>query len=167
MIEDGIYENDYFDVVTGWQFLEHVPSPRAVLNEAFRVLRPGGLIAMAMPRWNGISIRLLGKHQRNISRWHLFYFRESQIRTLLEDVGFVQVDAWSRGFNPLTFYRDLRRRFRHTATVQPQETAPLNEVSHGPLDKAYVRIPYEVLARVTGYFGMGDGLYVTAVKPSD
>lgn len=32
-----------FDVVCAMDFLEHVPSPRAVIEEASRVLRPGGL----------------------------------------------------------------------------------------------------------------------------
>src|SRR5215831_9167839 len=37
------------DVVTAFDVLEHVPDPRAILTEARRVLRPGGLFIAATP----------------------------------------------------------------------------------------------------------------------
>ncbi|MGH2723867.1 MAG: class I SAM-dependent methyltransferase [Actinomycetota bacterium] len=41
------YEDGTFDLVTGHAFLHHVPDPRAVLGEMFRVLRPGGTLLIA------------------------------------------------------------------------------------------------------------------------
>ena len=38
-----------FDLVVCTQVLEHVPNPQAVLGECFRLLRPGGRIALSVP----------------------------------------------------------------------------------------------------------------------
>jgi ubiquinone/menaquinone biosynthesis C-methylase UbiE len=38
-----------FDVVTGYQMLEHVPDPRSALGEFARVLRPGGTVCVVGP----------------------------------------------------------------------------------------------------------------------
>ena len=45
-------EKDLADVVLMNQFIEHVPDPRPFLAACRRVLRPGGLVAMATPNWN-------------------------------------------------------------------------------------------------------------------
>jgi len=39
----------YFDVVTFWHSLEHTANPLAHLREAARVLKPGGMIVVAVP----------------------------------------------------------------------------------------------------------------------
>lgn len=41
------------DVVTMFQVLEHMPMPRRILCEAVRVLRPGGLLLLAVPNNDG------------------------------------------------------------------------------------------------------------------
>ena len=45
---------DSFDLITMYDVLEHVVSPRATLDECWRVLRPGGLLATVFPPYYDI-----------------------------------------------------------------------------------------------------------------
>jgi MPBQ/MSBQ methyltransferase len=42
---------EQFDVVTAWNLLEHVPDFRQLINEAFRLLRPGGYFIGIAPNY--------------------------------------------------------------------------------------------------------------------
>jgi len=49
MLLDQAYKEQQFDVVTLWHALEHMPNPREVLQEIHRILRPDGLLLIAVP----------------------------------------------------------------------------------------------------------------------
>lgn len=63
-VEQLPFADARFDLVTCQTLLIHVPSPRQVLQEMLRVLKPGGLLLAAEPsnlaqvlRWNSLSVR--------------------------------------------------------------------------------------------------------------
>jgi SAM-dependent methyltransferase len=43
--------SERFDLVFCTQVIEHVPDPRALVEESFRVLRPGGFLVLTGPFW--------------------------------------------------------------------------------------------------------------------
>jgi SAM-dependent methyltransferase len=45
------FEDDSFDAVIAAEILEHLPDDETAMAELFRVLRPGGQIAVTVPRW--------------------------------------------------------------------------------------------------------------------
>jgi len=45
------FPDDYFDVIYSKSFLEHIRIPVNFLNEAYRVLKPGGIIISLVPDW--------------------------------------------------------------------------------------------------------------------
>jgi SAM-dependent methyltransferase len=45
------FADESFDRVIAAEILEHVPEVRTMIAEAARVLKPGGLIAVTVPRW--------------------------------------------------------------------------------------------------------------------
>jgi len=45
------FENNVFDVVYSKSFIEHLRNPVMYVNEAFRVLKPGGLLLTLTPDW--------------------------------------------------------------------------------------------------------------------
>ena len=45
------YEDGAFDCVIASEILEHVPEDDLAIDELVRVLRPGGLLAVTVPRW--------------------------------------------------------------------------------------------------------------------
>ncbi|MGV1010047.1 MAG: class I SAM-dependent methyltransferase [Dermatophilaceae bacterium] len=48
---DMPYDNDSVDVVLASEILEHVPQDRAAIAELVRIVRPGGVLAVTVPRW--------------------------------------------------------------------------------------------------------------------
>ncbi|MPZ71873.1 MAG: methyltransferase domain-containing protein [Nitriliruptorales bacterium] len=40
-----------FDIVLAAEILEHIPDDEAAMGEIFRVVRPGGTVAVTVPRW--------------------------------------------------------------------------------------------------------------------
>jgi SAM-dependent methyltransferase len=98
-IEEIGYAPGYFDVVAAFNFIEHVPDPRATLRSIKRILRPGGLVVLLCPNLEGIY-HLLVEHifpdsdPLNLT-WvppdHVGYFNKRNLRLLIENEGFTVV----------------------------------------------------------------------------
>jgi 2-polyprenyl-3-methyl-5-hydroxy-6-metoxy-1,4-benzoquinol methylase len=78
-----------FDVVTFWDSLEHLPNPRAILQEAQRLLRPGGIVLIALPNFGGYQARRFGEDWFELSLpHHFFHYTRETLTRLLEACGF-------------------------------------------------------------------------------
>ena len=78
-----------YDVITMWDYLEHILDPKADLAKARRLLVDGGILALATPDVSSLPAKIFGH------RWmgykvdeHLVYFSRYTIRRLLEEAGF-------------------------------------------------------------------------------
>ena len=77
-----------FDVVSMWDYVEHVPDPAANLEKAFDVLQPGGYLALSTGDVDSLLARLAGRF------WHLmipprhpYFFSPVTIRRLVTAAG--------------------------------------------------------------------------------
>lgn len=86
-----------FDVVTMWHVLEHLTDPRGDLAIVHRLLRPGGLLVIAVPNrlsrlFNGVYRLIKGVtpplYTPDERELHLFHFTPDSLRRLLEGLGF-------------------------------------------------------------------------------
>lgn len=78
------YPSRYFDVVTMWDVVEHVSDPALFVREAFRVLRPYGLLALSTPNYNSFTRKLIGaKWEAIIPSRHLQLFTPRTIKELV------------------------------------------------------------------------------------
>jgi len=84
------YPEAFFDEVVIWHVLEHLRDPRGTLEEAHRVLRPGGRIVVAVPNLASAQARWAGAawFHLDLPR-HLFHFPLPALRRLLARTGFV------------------------------------------------------------------------------
>ena len=48
-LPDANLQNETYDVVTIWDVLEHVPDTHQLMNEIYRVLKPGGIVIATLP----------------------------------------------------------------------------------------------------------------------
>ncbi len=63
IFKDGLFENEYFDVITFLQVMEHLPHPNQALRTAYSYLHPGGMVVADVPSYNNPRIlifRVLG-----------------------------------------------------------------------------------------------------------
>ncbi len=82
------YPDNYFDVLTLWDVLEHVPNPKETLVECNRILKKGGLLVVNYPDIaSGIS-RLMSRKWVFLLSVHLFYFTPKTVRMILDKTGF-------------------------------------------------------------------------------
>ncbi|HUS04428.1 MAG TPA: class I SAM-dependent methyltransferase [Dehalococcoidia bacterium] len=93
--EDVQFPGNYFDVVTLWQVLEHIPHPLEILKEAHRILKPGGLIAASTPDIEGIPSMMLRRKWWNIRRIHINQFSTKTLMDILQNAGFKNVSSVS------------------------------------------------------------------------
>jgi 2-polyprenyl-3-methyl-5-hydroxy-6-metoxy-1,4-benzoquinol methylase len=88
------YGENSFDVAVLWHVLEHLSDPVAALRKAHQVLRPGGLLVIAVPNFESLQARFAGRHwfHLDVPR-HYFHFGLRVLRRLLEENGFEVLDV--------------------------------------------------------------------------
>jgi SAM-dependent methyltransferase len=112
------YPPESFDVAVFWHVLEHMADPRAALRKAHEILRPGALLAVAVPNFESLQARATGPSwfHLDVPR-HYFHFRLRVLRRLLESEGFsiLRVSHFSFEQNPYGWIQSLYNRagFRH------------------------------------------------------
>ncbi len=81
--------DETYDVITMNQTIEHLYNPSLVLNECYRILKPGGRIVMTTPNVGCTAAKLFGEYWRG---WepprHLFLFTPKSIRKIVSASGF-------------------------------------------------------------------------------
>jgi SAM-dependent methyltransferase len=83
------YADDSFDVVICLHVLEHIPDDALAMRELHRVLKPGGVLYIAVPNFGSIEAKL------KRARWdlvhpvsHVRYFDRASLANLGERCGF-------------------------------------------------------------------------------
>ncbi len=83
-----------FDRVIAAEVLEHIPDDRRAMAELSRVLRPGGTIAVTVPRWLPELVNwVLSDAYHLVPGGHVRIYRRSELRARLAATGLVAYAA--------------------------------------------------------------------------
>jgi len=98
VLRDAAFPDAHFDVVHSSQVFEHLPEPRAELEEIRRVLRPGGILYINVPNYRCLSI-VLGRDdfELNTPPEHVSYFTPRTLARLVSTTGFRVIRTSSYG----------------------------------------------------------------------
>ena len=140
-LDTAPYTEGMFDVVTLWDVIEHLQSPRAYVQQIAKLLRPGGLFALTTPNIRSLAFALLGPQWEVVGpNDHLYYFAPRTLARLLVEAGFA--------IHNMHTLRDSATSWRQWIGV-----APLKPLA----------VPLDVLTRpVVDRFLWGEELYVIA-----
>ena len=99
-IREGIFsaadfEPSSFSLISCFMTLEHVSDPALLVNECFRLLKSGGIMAVVVHNWRAWNNRLLGRRSPIIDIEHLQLFSKSSIKELYRRSGFSNIDCRS------------------------------------------------------------------------
>ena len=99
------YEDESFDVVYSKSFIEHLLQPEQYLQEAYRILKPGGIVVTLTPDW-------VANHKKFYDDYtHVKPFTKVSLANIKKSVGFVDVDAFLFRQLPSTWKSPLFNRF--------------------------------------------------------
>lgn len=152
------FGEDAFDIVYLMQVFEHLRNPHGFLDELNRVMKPGGVLYVAVPNSKSVWKKVFGRNW--VSGWfvpfHLFHYDDKSLSDLARQHGFDVLESWSR--TPESWFR-----LNVKAWLYPNETR-LDE-RHSMVDSNLVRLPSMVLLRILELFiRQRDCLVIKLVK---
>ena len=113
-LQEAQYPDQHFDGIIIWHVLEHVLSPSEVLREAWRILKPGGVIIVAVPNFSSLQARWAGPAWFHLDPpRHLTHFPLAALQQLLQSSGFVCLSShhFSLRQNPYGWIQSLLNKF--------------------------------------------------------
>ena len=117
-LETTDFADQWFDVVTMWDVIEHLQSPRSYMRQAAKLLRNDGVIGLTTPNIRSLAYLLLNRDWDAIGpNDHLYYFSPRTLEDLLKASGFAvhhmgttatEVHTWNSWLKPKPLKRLAR-----------------------------------------------------------
>ena len=87
-LDEGCFPAETFEVITLWDVIEHFDSPRAELQQVWRLLKPGGFVVIHTIDIDSITARLMKARWPFLMEMHVMFFSRRTLRDLLERLKF-------------------------------------------------------------------------------
>ncbi len=163
--------DNYYDVVTLSDVIEHVSDPLATIRQIHRILRPGGILYMDTPHFFSIPYLIFKQQWSVFFPWHRTYFSARNMKLALELAEFRVQHIAAIGVLPMQKHNAWKS-YQMAATSQAGSVAIKNK----PLVKRYKHLlrpvwltfkrlhylPFGILSSLGMYIGAK--LVVYAVK---
>lgn len=87
-LQNTTFCENYFDVVTLWETVNHMSDPFGDLQFIARVLKPGGLLALTVGDVGSMLARVMGKYWYHVTPpIHLYFFTSRTFETFFSQIG--------------------------------------------------------------------------------
>ena len=98
-IED--FQSDrLFDIIYLQMVLEHVKSPKMVLNKCVSLLKPNGILMFSIPDFSGIEVRIYKKYAYVLQiPFHLYHFTPNSIKKYLSELNLSKIKVIHQNFD--------------------------------------------------------------------
>jgi 2-polyprenyl-3-methyl-5-hydroxy-6-metoxy-1,4-benzoquinol methylase len=140
-LDDIASSGEQFDVVCAWHVLEHLPVPRAAMQQVRSLVRPGGWLFLELPNVGSVAALRGGTRWAHLDpEAHVAQYTPTQVARLLEGAGLEVVELET--FSIRLFSRSRARSLAHAAfdTVVLQTPALVHPTRH-ELIRAAARRP--------------------------
>jgi 2-polyprenyl-3-methyl-5-hydroxy-6-metoxy-1,4-benzoquinol methylase len=100
-LEDWGFKEKFFDAITLWHALEHLPDPHRTLREVSKILKDDGLLVVSTPNFDSFQAKVSKEKwfHLDVPR-HYYHFSTRTLTKMLESVGF---RVWHRHFFSLEY----------------------------------------------------------------
>jgi len=100
VLTENTYPENYFDVITVWDVLEHVPDPGEILVQAFRTLKPGGWIFGYTENVDSFNVFITDRDSEIfMPDVHLRHYSPETFKKEFEKAGFVVREVMTKGLD--------------------------------------------------------------------
>ncbi len=88
MFRPGMFKKDSFDMVCFFQTIDHVVEPNGLLQDCYRILKPGGIVFCISHNTGALSTKALGESSPIFDIEHVYLFDKATIQRIFEKNGF-------------------------------------------------------------------------------
>jgi SAM-dependent methyltransferase len=97
------------DLLVAFEVIEHLFDPAAFVRQAWRHVKPGGLLVLSCPNGLGFEVQTLGAASLTLDTEHVNLFNPISLSMLLTDSGFEVEECTTPGRLDAEFVRDAVR----------------------------------------------------------
>jgi SAM-dependent methyltransferase len=104
--QEAEFVENTWDVISFWDYLEHSPNPKADLQKAQRLLKPGGWLSIVIPDAGSWLARWMGPRWEEFKKpqEHLYFFTGKQLAALCARLGLMpRQREWAGKYARLDF----------------------------------------------------------------
>ncbi|MBI4652269.1 class I SAM-dependent methyltransferase [Candidatus Desantisbacteria bacterium] len=160
-INEASYPDEYFDVVTLWEVIEHVNDPINNLKKAYQILRKGGILALSTPNYNCLTRLIIQNNWTGMdpnSHYHLF--TPSTIKKLLTKTGFKNIKIRTMDLNPYEILHEFKK---DKSYEKHQED--IKKIKEKIKNNKLMYLTRAALNKILGVIPLGEKMVILAVKP--
>lgn len=108
VLEDYHEDDNYYDIITMWDVLEHLPTPINDLEKAHALLKKGGVFIFSIPNMQSLGRKLFKRFWigYDLPR-HLYLFPPDLLKKIFEDIGFEIISQKCIAGNHGAFFLNL------------------------------------------------------------
>lgn len=156
-LNDARFPSNSFDYIRSNHSFEHVPNPREVLRDVYRILRPGGKLFIGVPNTASVAYRLFGKYWWYLGiPVHTYGYSTANLCQFLRSEGF-EIEKVYYQSNYSSFLGSLQIFLSRKTTKKSTE----GWLIRNPL----LKLLSNGIARICDLMRRGDAIEVIATRP--